>query len=131
MKPIIATSLRHAFTALAGLGGFLLARGAIGADDVQSVNAAGASLGDALSVIAAALVARLMVWLSGMIVTGGAPSVKSLSLCLCIGTLAVGGLPACSAYPVTASLSYQDARTGTAAALSSTFQPRGIVRGDK
>lgn len=97
MKDTIATSLRHAFTALAGLGTYLLGHGLIGSEDAPAVNAAGASLGDVLKVVAAALVARLVVWVSGKVVTGGASDVHGWALCLCIGSLAVGGLSGCSA----------------------------------
>ena len=97
MKAIAATSLRHAFTALAGLGTYLSAHGLIGGADAPAVDAAGASLGDVLAVIAAALVARLAVWLSGKAVTGGSSRVQSLGLAIGLGSLAIGGLSGCSA----------------------------------
>jgi hypothetical protein len=97
MKNIISTSLRHIFTALAGLGTFLAMHGLIGPSDGAAVDVAGATLGDALAVVAAALVARLVVWATGMVVTGGVPNVPLWMLSwLCVGTLVAGGLPACS-----------------------------------
>ena len=124
MKDTLLTSLRHAFTAFAGLGGYLLAHGAISADDVQSVNTAGASLGEALAVVAAALLARLVIWISGKIVSGG--SVSMIAMCLCLGMLAVGGLSACHPgsnfdaedWQATAGISFRDPATGAKAGLS-------------
>lgn len=106
MKDLVHSSLRHVFTALAALGTYLALHGAVGPDDVDAVNAAGASLGDGLSVIVAALVARLFLWLSGKAMWPAGDSKTSgsgvtlLALCLCIGSLAVGGLSGCSGVPV-------------------------------
>ena len=124
MKDTLLTSLRHAFTALAGLGGFLLAHGAIETADAANVNAAGATLGEALAVIVAALVARLVVFISGKIVSGSA---SSIVVCLCLGTLAGAGLSACSDYPITGTLSYRDPNTGAKAGLS--YSPATRIKG--
>lgn len=116
LPPAIATSIRHAFTALASLGAFLAARGWLDSADVPAVNAAGVSLGDALGVVAAALLARFVWWVGSMIASGG--GVRSVSLLITgCGAAAVGTLPSCSAgqsseYPVSGFVSYTDPQTG-------------------
>lgn len=106
MKEILNSFLRHAFTGLAGLGTYLAQHGGIDPTDVPAVNAAGVSLGDALQVIIAILLARLFLWLSGKVVKPGAPLL--VVLCLCLGSLTVGGLSGCSGMPVTIGLAGPD-----------------------
>ena len=65
MKTILLSYLRHALTALAGLGGFLAAKGAVDPADAAGLDAAGANLAEALAVIAAALAMRLFIYLMG------------------------------------------------------------------
>lgn len=96
LPPAVSSALRHAFTALASLGTFLSVHGWISPSDAAGVNAAGVSLGDALAVVAAAVVARLLIWIGGKF-AGGDVSLFTLGASMCIGTLAVGGLSACSA----------------------------------
>ena len=60
MKAQLTSLLRHALTALFGLGGFLTAKGLISPDDAEAVNAASVSLVDAIVVIVVAVVARLI-----------------------------------------------------------------------
>lgn len=114
LPPAIATALRHAFTALAGLGAFLAAHGWLDPADAPAVDAAGVALGDALGVVVAAIVARFMWWVGSQIVTGGGgSSVPLLVLLGCCGTVAVGTLPSCSqAPPVSGFLKYTDPETG-------------------
>lgn len=127
MKETIASALRHAFTALAGLGTYLALHGLIGAADTASVNVAGATIGDALAVVAAALVARLVVWVTGKMGAADKSPLVPVLLVVC-GTLAVGGLPACSPdYPISGSLSYRDKRTGAKAGLS--YGPDKVLSG--
>ena len=104
MKTTIASLLRHAFTALASIGGLLLSANLINPGDVAEVNAAGVSIGTALVGILTALVARLVLAFTGKLLTGGVPGESSgtpggaLPLLVLVGTLAVvmGCLPACS-----------------------------------
>lgn len=124
LPPAIATALRHAFTSLASLGAFLAARGWLDSADVPAVNAAGVSLGDALGVVAAALVARFMWWVGSMIVSGGGVSSVALLLAGC-GAAAVVTLPSCSLpvpregeYPVSGFVSYTDPETGAQVGLN-------------
>jgi len=120
LPPAIATAIRHAFTSLASLGAFLAARGWLDSADVPAVNAAGVSLGDALGVVAAALVARAVWWVGSQIVTGGGGGSVPLFVVLTgCGAAAVGTLPSCSLpapggaeYPVSGFASYTDPATG-------------------
>lgn len=118
LPPAIATAIRHAFTALAGLGAFLAAHGWLDPADAPAVDAAGVALGDAVGVVAAALVARIVWWVGSQIVSGGGGSSVPLFLLGC-GAAAVGTLPSCSLpapsgaeYPVSAFASYTDPQTG-------------------
>jgi len=113
MKTTIASLMRHAFTSLAGLGGFLLSHHLLDAGDVSQVNAAGVSLGTALVVILTGVIGRLILTLTGKLFTGGMPGESSgtsggmVSLFMLVGTSAVvmGCLPACSASQVAAAQS--------------------------
>jgi len=106
MNAYLQSLLRHAFTALAGLGGFLAAHSLIGAGDVASVDSAGASIGSALTVILMAVGTRLLITLLGKLNLGGSASatdkLTGWSVWICIGTAAgFGGifLPSCSQNP--------------------------------
>ncbi len=113
MKTTIASLLRHAFTALASIGGLLLSANLINPGDVAGVNAAGVSIGTALVGILTALVARLVLAFTGKLLTGGVPGESSgtsggaLPLLCVLGTLGgiMGCLPACSATQLAAAQS--------------------------
>ncbi len=130
LPPAIATSIRHAFTSLASLGAFLAAHGWLDSADVPAVNSAGINLGDALGVVAAALVARFVWWVGSQITSGG--GVRSVSLLLAgCGAAAVGTLPSCSLpgpdgreYPVSGFVSYTDPQTGAQAGLNLGQPPK-------
>ncbi len=69
----INTSIRHALTYLAGLGGFLYQHGMIDASGVDAANQAGAALVDPLAIIwglIAAVVMRFVIFLLGKIFPG-------------------------------------------------------------
>ena len=105
MKTYLASISRHAFTALAGLGGLLFSKGLIAEADVSQVNASGVSLGAALAVILTAIVGRVALTLLGKVFTGAAGESGGMSggaslLVMCgaaVGLL--GALPSCSALP--------------------------------
>ena len=105
MKIMIASLLRHAFTALAGLGGLLFSRGLIEAGDVAQVDASGVSLGAALSVIITAIAGRLLLTLLGKAITGGTGEAghagkRMASLALFCSVLALSGcLTSCASLP--------------------------------
>jgi hypothetical protein len=65
MKETLTSLLRHALTALAGLGTFMYAQGYIGAADVAAVNGNGLALSDALLPILVAVLTRLFIKFSG------------------------------------------------------------------
>lgn len=102
MKTYLSTLLRHAFTALAGLGGFLLSKGLIDSADVAQVNGAGVSLGAALAVIVSAIAGRFLLTLLAKIFTGagesGSTASVGKSLLLMCATAAglMGFLPSCA-----------------------------------
>jgi len=101
MKNDLASLLRHAFTALAGLGGFLAAQSLLDPADATAVNAAGATLAESLAVIIAAVLARLLLTLTGKWFSAGAgesgPAAGGpLVLVGAAGILLMGCLPSCS-----------------------------------
>ena len=107
MKETIATLLRHAFTALAGLGTFMYSQGYIGSDDVADVNASGAALGNALSAIIVVILVRLFMKFSGKLMDAHAADVDTekknddgglYGLLLLLGMVGLFGLalPSCS-----------------------------------
>lgn len=135
LPPAIATSIRHAFTALASLGAFLASHGWLDSADVPAVNAAGASLGDAVGVVVAALVARFVWWVGSQIVSGGGVSSVALLLCGC-GAAAVGTLPSCSLpaageYPVSAFATYTDPQTGAQVGMQVGQSPHAAPKAKK
>jgi hypothetical protein len=115
MKEIITSLLRHSLTALAGLGAFLAANHWIAPEDARSVDAAGATIADALLVVLVAVIARLLIKIFGIIsqrreepaigkndqdtFDGGASG--GVTLLLLSGTAAafLGSLPSCSSFP--------------------------------
>jgi len=105
MKDYLASLLRHALTALAGLGGLMLSHNLITDSDVSQVDAAGSSLACAITVIGTAVIGRVLLTLGGKIFTGGAGETSGTSggalLFALMGTAAgvMGCLPSCS--PVT------------------------------
>jgi hypothetical protein len=99
MKNIILSLVRHALTALAGVGTFLAGRGLIAPEDAAAVNASGATIQDALAVVAVAVIARLMIHFGVKIFSmenedgnGG----SALLLLLGVAGLMGLGLPSCS-----------------------------------
>lgn len=101
MKTYLASILRHAFTALAGLGGFLFANGLIEAGDVSQVNAAGGSMGAALAVISTAIAGRFLITLLGKVFSGGTgesvgTSTGTLPIVCITAAGILGCLPSCS-----------------------------------
>ena len=60
MKSQLTSLLRHALTALMGLGGWLAAEGLLDAGDAEAVSTATVSLVDAVVVVVVAVLARLM-----------------------------------------------------------------------
>jgi hypothetical protein len=112
MKTYLATILRHAFTALAGLGGFLLSKGLIDSADVTQVNSAGVSLGAALAVIISAIAGRFLLTLLGKVFSGAAGEsgsgssggVNLLLMCITAAGL-MGCLPSCSTTQIEAAKS--------------------------
>lgn len=101
MKETIASLLRHAFTALAGLGTFMYSQGYIGAEDVVDVNASGAAMSDALSALVVAILVRLFIKFSGKVIGAHVNDGKNnngflgLLLLGAVGLLGFG-LPSCS-----------------------------------
>jgi hypothetical protein len=102
MQNYLASIFRHAFTALAGLGGYLAAHGMLGQPDAAAVDAAGATLGESAAVILAAVLARLVLSLVGKYLPAGAGESGPAAggpLVLLVGTagiLILGCLPSCS-----------------------------------
>ena len=103
MKTYIASLLRHSFTSLAGLGGFLVSYNLLDQGDVAGVDAAGVSLGTAVATILTAVAGRLLLTLTGKMFSASAgdssgTSGGALLMLFVLGTLAgiMGCLPACS-----------------------------------
>ena len=103
MKTYLASLLRHACTALAGLGGFLAMNNLITPADAPAVDAAGVSLGGALTVVLTALAARAFITLMGKLNLGTSADngTGSGMSPVWIGLIALAGfiglaLPACS-----------------------------------
>lgn len=112
MKEIITSLLRHSLTALAGLGAFLAAKNWIAPEDAGAVDAAGATISEAILVVMVAIIARLLIKIFGIAsqwkeepanrendedkYDGGASG--GMTLLLLSGTAAalLGSLPSCS-----------------------------------
>jgi hypothetical protein len=99
MKTILLSYLRHALTALAGLGGFLAAKGLVAPADAAGLDAAGSSLAEAVAVIAAAVLARGVMHLLGKLqisssvgAFGFAPLLGMVGTAVAVGAL----LPSCA-----------------------------------
>lgn len=102
MKTYLASLLRHSFTSLAGLGGFLVSYNLLDQGDVAGVDAAGVSLGTAVATILTAVLGRLFITVTGKFFTGasgesnGASGVASLLVLVGMSAVVMGCLPACS-----------------------------------
>jgi hypothetical protein len=96
MKESLHTAIRHALTALAGLGAFLASKGLLDSADAPAVDAAGLQVSDALTVILGAMIMRLLIFLMGKI-KGLSGDKAGMALFWFAGT-AVGcmTLPSCS-----------------------------------
>lgn len=139
MKDKLLSAFRHLLTGLAGLGGFLLSKGVIAAEDAPSVDAAGDELAQAASAILAIVAMRLILFLVGKYAPGLAPLVSGagnpiahdkagggtssggslvpLLLGMAVVLPVVGSLPSCrlaDGYKVTGSAYYgnSDAKAG-------------------
>ena len=86
MKEQLTSLLRHAVTALAGLGSFLAYRGIIAAEDSAAVDAAGASIGEAVVVVVVAIVTRALISFMGKL---GLPKIGGSSVSMMTGGLLV------------------------------------------
>ncbi len=93
MKDSILSLVRHLFTGLAGLGGFLVSKGLAAPEDAAQIDTAGASLADALAVILAIVLARLVVMLLGRWSGGGAMTLTGASLAVGTGAGALAICP--------------------------------------
>lgn len=98
MKALLISLLRHALTALAGVGTLLVSNGLIEPEDAAAVNASGASMADALVVVTSALVARLLMQYGGRFFTVlRQGKVSSLALwCMGLAGFLVLGLSSCA-----------------------------------
>lgn len=100
MKDTLLSLVRHALTALLSLGAFLSARGMIAPEDADAVNASGATIREALSVVVLAMVMRLIIKFSGKLVSAHVNDAKNdggtLLLLLGMAGLLGLGLPSCS-----------------------------------
>lgn len=123
MKETLLSLVRHALIALLSLGTFLSSRGMIAPEDVEAVNASGATIREALAVAITAMLARLILKFGGKIYSahkGDGNPPGSLLLLLGLAGLATLGLPSCTpaqreaaaAVPVKAC--YTDAHGNTA-----------------
>lgn len=107
MKTILLSYLRHALTALAGLGGFLAAKGVVAPADAAGLDAAGANLAEALAVICAAALARgVMYLLARFKIPASAGAFGFAPLLGMVGTAAAVGilLPSCATTVTTTTL---------------------------
>jgi len=103
LKEELASALRHAVTALAAIGTLLAMRGCIAAEDEAAVNAAGGTIGEALVVIVAAIVARVAISWMGRIKAlaqsgRNAPVLIWATLPLLFGFVVAGSLTSCAEY---------------------------------
>lgn len=99
MKEQLQSHIRHFFTGLAFVGGFLADKGLINAADAEAVNAAGASMVDGSAVITGALAAsaiRLIIHYGGKLFGIGNGSAARLLLAMCAAGVLMGGLPSCT-----------------------------------
>ena len=100
LKETLASLLRHATTALLGLGGLLLSHDLIDPSDVVAVDAAGVSLQSALVVIVVAIVGRLCITLTGKIFPATAAKLTGTGaggpLSLWVGLGVAAGLLGCA-----------------------------------
>lgn len=132
MKAYLTSLLRHALSALLGLGALLASKGLINPDDVDAVSAVSVSLVDALVVVGVAVVARLIFskvpWLAPAGSSGShgpdgngehgdgkrAASGGTSGLFLMAGllALALAALPSCAGVPVRVGVEVPEGRLG-------------------
>lgn len=100
LKNEFASLLRHALTALAGIGSLLAARGWIAPEDEAAVNTAGLSVTEAVIVVVVALVARIFISLAGKLKRPGTASLmmSAAALPLVMGITVAGSLASCADY---------------------------------
>lgn len=100
MKETFLSLIRHALIALLSLGAFLSSRGMIAPEDAAAVNASGATILEAISVVVLAVVMRLMMKFSGKVISAHVNDGKNdggnLLLLLGVAGLLGLGLPSCS-----------------------------------
>ena len=96
MKTTIASMIRHALTALAGLGGYLSAHSLIDPADAAGVNAAGVSLADAAATIGAAVLVRVVMYCFSRFLGKGAGDGALLGLAVMCMSGFCFGLTACT-----------------------------------
>lgn len=145
MKAYLTSLLRHALSALLGLGALLASKGLINPDDVDAVSAASASLVDALVVVGVAVVARLIFskvpWLAPASSSGSDEPVGSSAngvdqraasggtsgLLLMAGllALALAALPSCAGVPVRVGIVVPEGEIGYSSKGGLTVQVRG------
>ncbi len=118
MKETLTSLLRHALTALAGVGTFMAGRGLIAPEDAQAVDASGATIADALVVVLVAVLMRLVIKFSGNLFrhdkdghnNGGSTMLLLLGMTMLLGlassSCSSSQLEAAQSVPVRAS--YQD-----------------------
>jgi hypothetical protein len=118
MKETLTSLLRHALTALAGVGTFMAGRGLIAPEDAQAVDASGATVADALVVVVVAVLMRLIIKFSGNLFrhdkdgqnNGGSTMLLLLGMTVLLGlassSCSPSQLEAAQSVPVRAS--YQD-----------------------
>jgi hypothetical protein len=104
MKTTIASLLRHAVTAITGLGAWMFAMGWISEGDLAEVNTALVTIASGLVVVITAIVSRLALALGAKFFgrssendEGGKGSGLSALLLILGTTVALGGLPSCAA----------------------------------
>ena len=105
MNDYIKSLIRHALTGLAVAGALLASKNLIAPSDASAVNAAGASIGDALTVVITAVCSRLFITLSAKIFAGSSAKPVGGITPLVIGIAALGlfgGLVSCSSITTTA-----------------------------
>jgi hypothetical protein len=104
MKDTLLSLIRHALIALLSLGAFLSSRGMIAPEDVEAVNASGATIREALAVAITAMAARLFLNFGGRFLSASKEDGKGGSggpglplWVLGFSALCLLALPACTA----------------------------------
>jgi len=91
----IASAIRHALAALAVLGTYLASHNLISAGDVATVNGAGLTLGNALTAVITAVIARGLIWLAAILF--GKSSAPGVTPCLLLACVLFLSLASCTA----------------------------------